>query len=156
MTETWLPVISRPESYEVSSLGRIRCSRTGRVLKPTFSQGRATVTLLYGPRITTTVHRAVAEAFLGPRPDGCDICHGNGDASDNRVENLRYDSRSANIRDAVRHGTYRNGQERKTHCPQGHAYDGSNTYVGPKGWRGCRACRAEASRRHGRKVGVQP
>lgn len=156
MAESWLPVVARPESYEVSSLGRIRCSRTGRVLKPALSQGRATVTLLYGPRITTTVHRAVAEAFLGPRPEGCDICHGNGDGGDNRVENLRYDTRSENIRDAVRHGTYRNGQESKTACPQGHSYDSANTYTTPRGWRGCRACRVEASRRYEQRRRVQP
>lgn len=36
-------------------------------------------------------------------------------------------------------------------CPQGHPYDDFNTYVDPRGWRGCRACRREASNRHKRK-----
>ena len=31
---------------------------------------------------------------------------------------------------------------RKTHCPNGHAYDGENTYTAPvTGWRQCRTCR---------------
>ncbi|MFC3504805.1 HNH endonuclease [Micromonospora krabiensis] len=40
---------------------------------------------------------------------------------------------------------------RKTHCPQGHAYDTGNTYVSPRGDRGCRACRVAAERRHSLK-----
>ena len=42
------------------------------------------------------VHHLVAEAFLGPRPERCDIDHVNGDRTDNRVENLRYCSRREN------------------------------------------------------------
>jgi 5-methylcytosine-specific restriction endonuclease McrA len=30
---------------------------------------------------------------------------------------------------------------RKTHCPNGHAYDDENLYVAPNGWRQCKACR---------------
>lgn len=29
---------------------------------------------------------------------------------------------------------------RKTHCPQGHAYDSENTYVTPSGYRQCKEC----------------
>jgi hypothetical protein len=29
----------------------------------------------------------------------------------------------------------------KTHCPRGHAYEGENLYIDPRGWRQCRACR---------------
>jgi hypothetical protein len=35
----------------------------------------------------------------------------------------------------------------KTHCPQGHAYEGENLYVTPAGERKCRACTREANRR---------
>jgi hypothetical protein len=35
----------------------------------------------------------------------------------------------------------------KSHCPQGHPYDGDNLRIGPHGWRYCRACRREQSRR---------
>lgn len=41
-----------------------------------------------------------------------------------------------------------NGMGKKTHCPQGHPYDESNTYVGSKGERHCRVCGREASRRY--------
>lgn len=42
-----------------------------------------------------------------------------------------------------------NGQGRKTHCPRGHAYDASNTYIGPTGGRRCRTC---ARTDYGRKA----
>lgn len=31
---------------------------------------------------------------------------------------------------------------RKTHCPNGHTYEGGNLYLNPSGSRACRACRA--------------
>jgi hypothetical protein len=48
-----------------------------------------------------------------------------------------------------------------THCPKNHPYDAENTYLippskwAPNGGRACRACRAEACRRHrARKAGA--
>ncbi len=35
----------------------------------------------------------------------------------------------------------------KTHCPQGHAFEGDNLYVSGRGDRQCRICRRDASRR---------
>lgn len=58
-----------------------------------------------GIRTAKTVHSLVAEAFIGPRPAGADVCHNNGNRLDNRPENLRYDTRSANHLDRVAHGT---------------------------------------------------
>lgn len=39
-----------------------------------------------------------------------------------------------------------------THCPQGHPYDASNTYIDPKGARRCRACSAGNWARHAAAV----
>lgn len=33
---------------------------------------------------------------------------------------------------------------KKTHCRHGHHLDDQNTYVDPRGWRGCRSCRYDA------------
>lgn len=41
----------------------------------------------------------------------------------------------------------RNGNQNKTHCPQGHPYDGKNLYRIPDGRRDCREC----TRRRGRE-----
>lgn len=52
------------------------------------------------------VHKLVALAFLGERPDGMVVCHNDGDRKNNAVSNLRYDTPSANTRDSMRHGTF--------------------------------------------------
>lgn len=44
---------------------------------------------------------------MGPCPDGMEACHNNGDQLDNRIENLRWDTHSANIYDQVAHGNIR-------------------------------------------------
>src|SRR5690606_32157657 len=80
----------------------------------------------------------VAAAFLGPRPEGSEVCHINGDPADNRVENLRYGSRSENVLDQVRHGVHNNA--RKTHCKNGHAFTPENTMRRSEGGRRCRTC----------------
>lgn len=67
---------------------------------------------------TRYVHDLVAEAFLGPKPQGLEVCHGDNNTRNNAASNLRYATRSENHRDKRKHGT--NG--RKTHCPQGHEY----------------------------------
>lgn len=57
---------------------------------------------------TKRVHRIVLESFIGPAPKGTECCHYNGDPTDNRLENLRWDTRKRNQLDSVRHGTKQN------------------------------------------------
>lgn len=49
------------------------------------------------------LHRLVLEAFHGPCPGGMQACHNNGVKTDNRAENLRWDTPSANQYDRERH-----------------------------------------------------
>lgn len=51
------------------------------------------------------VHVLVLEAFVGPCPEGMECCHWDGDPSNNRLDNLRWDTPKANHADSVRHGT---------------------------------------------------
>jgi HNH endonuclease len=108
--------------YEFSDLGRIRSywSRDGsgrlldryRYLKPTSShRGRyLKVTLKQGDRYTQrTVHSLIAEAFLGPPPEGKIVCHRDNDGTNNRLSNLRYDSPKGNAEDRSVHGTENRG-----------------------------------------------
>jgi hypothetical protein len=60
-----------------------------------------------------SVHRLVLEAFIGLAPDGCECCHNNGNASDNRLSNLRWDTKTSNSADAFRHGTAIRGEKSK-------------------------------------------
>jgi len=68
-----------------------------------------------------------------------DSCHWDDDPANNRLENLRWGTRSENRKDSVRNGTH--NMASKTHCPQGHPYTAGNTYVYPGGNRACNECR---------------
>lgn len=52
-----------------------------------------------------SVHRLVLEAHRGCAPMGHECCHGDGNKLNNDITNLRWDTRSNNHLDAVRHGT---------------------------------------------------
>lgn len=146
ITETWLPIPGWEGYYEVSTDGRVRSLRAaGRELTRSLSSsGYLTVTLSRdGSSGTRTVHSLVAEAFIGPRPEGQHVCHNDGTRTNNAASNLRYDSPSANLLDAVAHGTH--ALLNRTHCPHGHEYTEANTYRQPG--RSSRFCRACAKRR---------
>ena len=50
------------------------------------------------------IHHLVAYAFIGPRPDGCHICHNDGNKRNNAISNLRYGTAKENYADDVSHG----------------------------------------------------
>jgi hypothetical protein len=54
-------------------------------------------------------HHLVLEAFVGPRPDGMQCCHGDGNRQNNSPGNLRWDTPLANSRDKQKHGTQCHG-----------------------------------------------
>ena len=53
------------------------------------------------------IHKLAMLVFVGPRPKGLEVCHYDGDASNNYRSNLRYDTRLSNGADRIRH--YRTG-----------------------------------------------
>ena len=153
--EEWRPVVGYEDRYEVSDRGNVRSKAYTLVdargrkyekqprqrklyMRPT---GHLQVMLTDGKsRYNAHVHRLMMEAFVGPCPERMEVCHNNGDGADNRLENLRYGTRSDNVQDMLRHGNHR--KSNVTHCPRGHAYDERNTFMRPSGWRGCRSCRS--------------
>ena len=99
--EEWRSVDGWGGWYEVSSLGRVRRTLTGDLLT-TYESRRYLAVTLSGPRkLCIKVHRLVALAFLGPRPEGLQINHLDGDRHNNRAENLEYISRKGNVAHAV-------------------------------------------------------
>lgn len=54
-------------------------------------------------------HRLILEAFRGPCPKGMQACHNDGDRSNNRVSNLRWDTIKNNHADKMKHGTQQIG-----------------------------------------------
>ena len=154
MDEIWRAVKDFEGSYEVSSLGQVRSldrqvpscrGRTraapGRVLSPTRTKGGYAQVSLRGSgrRRTAHVHSLVLEAFVGPRPrPGMEACHGDGDSSNDRLSNLRWDTNSANHYDAVRHRSH--FQSSKTCCPRGHLLAHPNLVESKLPRRECRSC----------------
>jgi hypothetical protein len=100
--EVWAPVRGYEGVYEVSSLGSVRrCDSyhaSPKTLKPADKRGYLQVCLSMGGAMCTfTVHRLVCEAFIGPRPDGMDINHKNGNKADNSAANLEYVTHAENM-----------------------------------------------------------
>lgn len=121
--EEWRPVVGF-DGHEVSSMGRVRSVprtilrggatpvrlRSWLLRTSVNSRGYAVAYLRrQGLRAARTVHRLVAEAFLGKRPRGADIRHLDGNRFNNTVVNLRYGSRSENERDKIAHGSSNRG-----------------------------------------------
>lgn len=63
------------------------------------------------------VHTLVLEAFVGRRPLGHEACHNDGDPGNNCLTNLRWDSRSNNQRDTLKHGTHRQAKLKDSDIP---------------------------------------
>lgn len=79
--------------------------RRGRVLRPQpHNNGYRTVSP--DGRKHKTIHSLVAAAFLGPRPDGCDVNHIDGDKTNNAASNLEYVTRKENMQHAMATGLW--------------------------------------------------
>ena len=157
--ERWLPIAGYEGSYEVSSLGRVRSldrinprgsSYTGKVLSQCGERDQHLSVTPHagGLRRNFYVHHLVLVTFVGPCPPGMEGCHWNDIPGDNRLVNLRWDTRRANALDSIRNGTH--AKATKTHCPRGHPYSGSNLRV-YKGTRHCIECQEIRNRSRSQK-----
>lgn len=115
MIEIWKP-LPEYEDYQISDLGNVRTtrkinrnakSRDIRAINP-YSTGRYRVFDAHNDLGTKvfTVHRAVLIAHIGLPPEGMECCHYDGDRDNNRLDNLRWDTKSENNKDCVRHGNH--------------------------------------------------
>ena len=105
MREQWRPIKNYKGLYEVSSLGRIKSLRTGRLMSPApDSDGYATVSLFKNSRKTYRWHRLVLEAFIENVEEKSHVNHKNGNKLDNRLENLEWATPSENIIHSYRIG----------------------------------------------------
>ena len=124
MPEVWKPVPGYEGLYEVSDQGRVRSLERkclgrdgryevhhGKVLKPQkMKRGYFEVSLSSaGVKTHRTIHSLVAEVFIGPRPEGHDVAHKDGDRGHNSAENLIYMTREDNL-----HSTYSYGGKQAT------------------------------------------
>lgn len=151
--EVWKPI---PEysQYEASTLGNVRSVdrmipagtgtrfMPGRTLRQNpNTRGYLQVRLHKGSEAKSfAVHRIILTTFVGPRPDGMETRHLNGDRRDNRLTNLAYGTPKENAADRVAHGTSVRSDDGT--CPQGHPYTEDNL-LPFKAYRECRACDRE-------------
>lgn len=111
MIEQWKTIPDFPD-YEISDWGRVKSHKNlekPKILKGSFSTKGYPQALLYstgGPK-TKPLHILVLEAFVGSRPHGFQACHNDGDKTNNRNANLRWDSPRNNEHDTIRHSRKR-------------------------------------------------
>lgn len=116
----WRPVLGYEGFYSVSSIGEVRAeprvvkhfSGSPKLLKEKVrklalnTNGYMTVVLSKeGISCRHSVHRLVLLAFVGVTATKMDACHNNGNRTDNRLSNLRWDTRKGNMSDTISHGT---------------------------------------------------
>lgn len=90
----------------------------GKILNPAVykNPGYPTVALSMKGKVEYySVHSLVLLAFVGPCPEGMECRHKNGVKTDNRLENIEWNTRSKNQLDRVEHGTSNSG-ERNHHA----------------------------------------
>lgn len=131
--EIWKPVIGYEGYYEVSSHGRVRSVERevvalcrgkptsfkykSRVLKPGFTRnkGNKCYHFVILSRESKTkifmVHTLVCTTFHGPRPEGKQAAHCDGDKYNNRADNLRWATKEENELDKLAHGRIKKGAE---------------------------------------------
>lgn len=110
--EKWKDVKGYEGLYAVSNLGRVWTAkrlRTKGGIMSLSAHGKLTNVKLRTPGVLDYrgLHRLVLEAFVRPCPEGMEGCHWNGNGHDNRLENLRWDTKKANAEDDRRNGVKR-------------------------------------------------
>lgn len=87
--ERWERVDGLQSNYEVSTDGQVREIREdGTILLLPLYRGGPGYLRVWIDGEHRAVHVMMLEAFIGPRPNGCQAAHLNRDPSDNRLENL--------------------------------------------------------------------
>jgi len=113
--EMWKAIPEFP-GYEVSNHGRVRSHKRKRVriLKPgpagSRRQYRAVHLFQDGKGYSRRIAPLVALAFWGPCPNGLEVCHNDGDPTNDCLDNLRYGTHKSNMEDASRQTEWPSGE----------------------------------------------
>jgi len=115
--EIWKPVHGFTRFYEVSSIGRVRSLKTGKVLRPSEDDDGYLRVHLAGSnragkelRKSAYVHRLVVTAFIGARPgSGYEVGHKDGNRQNNLRGNLSWVTKRQNAAQRAAHGNNGDG-----------------------------------------------
>jgi NUMOD4 motif/HNH endonuclease len=111
--EQWKDVVGFQSIYEVSDHGNIRSIKSGKLKKITIDKTTKRPFLNLwknNKQFVVRVHKLVMEAFVGKRPEGMECCHNDGNAFNNHLNNLRWDTPKNNHADKIKHGTTNRGE----------------------------------------------
>ncbi len=120
--EIWADIPGYQNFYKISNFGRVL--RVGsKILKPNLSSnGYLRVNLcVKNMRQEYMIHRLVAMSFLGAKPfDGAEVRHLDDNKHNNVLSNIRWGTRSQNMKDRVANGVSnrgsRNGHSKLREC----------------------------------------
>lgn len=132
MSEVWKAVVGYEGEYEVSDQGWVKSLRREqqrfrksgrwftyvipeRLLSPSWEGGGTGLRVHLGRYTVRKVHHLVLEAFVGPRPDGCEGLHADDDPANNAASNLSWGTHKQNMADAAERGRTLKG-ERSPHA----------------------------------------
>lgn len=128
--EVWKDIAGYEDRYEVSNFGRVKSlpnqrRKTEIILKqrPLSRKTKGGKVSAMYVRLTDTcdagkwrqkfryVHHLVANEFIGKRPERLEVRHIDGDATNNKVDNLEYGTHMENMNDKRLHGTHNIGEQ---------------------------------------------
>lgn len=117
MEESWRQS-NEMKNYEVSSEGRIKNSKTGRIMKTSINKrGYEQVCLSEnGKQYTKRVHKLVAEAFHPGEHEGLEVTHLDKNRSNNRADNLAWKTRSEIIQQTYKDGRKQTHRMKRVRC----------------------------------------
>lgn len=108
--EEWKEIDGYGSLYFVSNHGSIKSTRSGKKMAVSAGAGgylKVSLTASNGVRKTYLVHRLVAFAFIGAPKRGQEVDHVNGDARDNRADNLRWVLHFENVANPITRERYK-------------------------------------------------
>lgn len=131
MNEIWKDIKGYEGYYQISNLGQVRS--LDRIIDSYSHRGKKKIKMHIKGRILSqnkrpegyrylflskmnvstpySVHVLVLNEFVSTRPKKYHACHNNGDPSDNRLENLRWDTEKNNHKDKTNHDTLPKGSK---------------------------------------------
>lgn len=143
MRERWRRINWAKGYYEISDCGRLVNRNTGVYRRFRKYQNYLRISLRdkSGRLVTTSIHKLVARAFIGPCPTGMEVNHKDGIKKHNFWKNLEYKTHAKNMEHAAEHNLMRKGKNHPLFGKKGSDHPGF-------GYKHTIAAKKKISKRH--------